>query len=104
MRAWKRGAMSGLVAVVLGAGLSAVTTVGTAGAATATCPLSALKKATKPVEITVWHAMPRSNEETLRIFSTDLPEALERSENQLQVLLRDQCAVRCYSLFHAADS
>ena len=33
------------------------------------CPLSALKKASKPVEITFWHSMPRENETTLQALT-----------------------------------
>jgi sn-glycerol 3-phosphate transport system substrate-binding protein len=40
-------------------------------AQTATCPLSALKKASKPVEITMWHSMPRDNESTLQALTTE---------------------------------
>ena len=70
LRARSSRKLAGLVSSVLvvAAGLIAVAGVGpaTAADATASCPLAALKKAKKPVEITMWHSMPRANEETLQ--------------------------------------
>jgi sn-glycerol 3-phosphate transport system substrate-binding protein len=83
MRAWKRGAISGLAAVLLATGLSAVSTVGAASAATATCPLNALKKASKPVEITMWHWMTVQNETTLQ----KLTDAFNSSQSAVKVKL-----------------
>jgi sn-glycerol 3-phosphate transport system substrate-binding protein len=84
MTAWKRGAISGVAAVLLATGLSVATTG--AGAATATCPLSALKKATKPVEITMWHSMTRANEETLQ----KLTDSFNSSQSDVKVKLVNQ--------------
>lgn len=39
---------------------------GASGGSLPPCPLDALKKASKPVEITFWHSMTRANEETLQ--------------------------------------
>jgi sn-glycerol 3-phosphate transport system substrate-binding protein len=58
---------SGIAAVVAATGLSAVSAVAPAGAANSTsCPLSALKKAATPVQITMWHSMNRANGDTLQ--------------------------------------
>jgi sn-glycerol 3-phosphate transport system substrate-binding protein len=58
-----------------------------AGAATSTsCPLAALKKASKPVEITMWHSMPRQNEATLQ----SLTDAFNASQSDVKVKLVNQ--------------
>ena len=58
----------GVAVATMIAGLVAVTAVtpAPAGAATAKCPLKALAKASKPVEITMWHSLPRGNETALQ--------------------------------------
>ena len=90
MRVRKRGIGVGVATLLMATTLSAVTTVGAvgvAGAATsATCPLGALKKATKPVEITMWHWMPRTNGETLQ----KLTDAFNSSQSAVKVKLVDQ--------------
>jgi sn-glycerol 3-phosphate transport system substrate-binding protein len=86
MRAWRRGAISGLAAVLLATGLSAVASGGPAAAATSTCPLNALKSATKPVQITVWHSMTRENETTLQ----KLTDAFNSSQSDVKVSLVNQ--------------
>ncbi len=86
MRSWKRWAISGLSAALLATGLSAVTAAPGAGAATATCPLSALKKATKPVEITFWHSMNRALGDTL----TKLTDDFNSSQSDVKVNLVNQ--------------
>ena len=86
MRSWKRWAGSGLAIVTLASGLSAVTAVSGAGAASATCPLSALKKATKPVEITMWHSMNRALGTTLQA----LTDAFNSSQSDVKVNLVNQ--------------
>jgi sn-glycerol 3-phosphate transport system substrate-binding protein len=87
MRVGKRGIGAGLAALLLATGLSAVTAVPGAGAASSsTCPLSALKKASKPVEITMWHWMPRVNGETLQ----KLTDAFNASQSDVKVKLVDQ--------------
>ena len=90
MRAWKRGIGVGVATLMIATTLSAVTTVGAvsgAGAATsATCPLGALKKATKPVEITIWHWMPRTNDETLQ----KLTDEFNASQSEVKVKLVNQ--------------
>ncbi|MEX1007097.1 MAG: ABC transporter substrate-binding protein [Acidimicrobiia bacterium] len=53
-----------------------------AGAADS-CPLAALKKAKKPVEITMWHSMGRANEETL----TALADKFNSSQSAVKVTL-----------------
>ena len=86
MRSWKRWAVSGLSAALLATGLSAVTTATGVGAATATCPLSALKKANKPVEITMWHSMNRALGDTL----TKLTDDFNSSQSDVKVNLVNQ--------------
>ena len=51
-----------------------------------TCPLSAAKKASKPVEITMWHWMPRENEATLQ----KLTDAFNSSQSDVKVKLVNQ--------------
>jgi len=55
-------------------------------AASAKCPLGALKKASKPVEITYWHSMSRANGETL----TRLTDAYNASQSAVKVTLVNQ--------------
>ncbi len=87
MRSWKHWAGSGVAVVVLATGLSAVAPVPDAGAANSTkCPLSALKKASKPVQITMWHSMPRANGETLQ----KLTDAFNASQSDVKVTLVNQ--------------
>ncbi|MFM8302837.1 MAG: ABC transporter substrate-binding protein [Actinomycetota bacterium] len=65
----RAGRVPTLVAVVVAAVVVTVATpaVPPAGAATTKCPVRALDKATgKPVEIVMWHSMPRASEETLQ--------------------------------------
>ena len=52
----------------------------------ASCPLAALKKAKKPVEITMWHSMPRANEETLQA----LTDKFNSSQSDVKVTLVNQ--------------
>ena len=51
-----------------------------------TCPLAALKKASKPVEITMWHSMPRENETTLQT----LTDTFNSSQSDVHVKLVNQ--------------
>src|SRR3954463_8262338 len=58
-----------------------------AGAANSTsCPLNALKSAKKPVEITLWHWMPRANETALQ----GLADAFNSSQSDVKVNLINQ--------------
>ena len=87
MRSWKRWAGSGLAVVVLATGLSAVSAAPGAGAATSTsCPLAALKKASKPVEITMWHSMNRALGTTLQTLTDDF----NASQSDVEVKLVNQ--------------
>jgi sn-glycerol 3-phosphate transport system substrate-binding protein len=88
MRSCTRWLGSGLAAVVVATGLSAVSVVAPAGAANSTtCPLDALKSAKgKPVEITMWHSMPRANGETLQ----KLTDAFNSSQTDVKVNLVNQ--------------
>jgi len=87
MRSWKRWASSGIAMVVLTSALVAVTAAPDAGAANSTtCPLNALKKASKPVEITMWHWMTRANETALQ----KLTDAFNSSQSDVKVKLVNQ--------------
>jgi sn-glycerol 3-phosphate transport system substrate-binding protein len=68
--------------LVVGAGLVASTAV-PAAAASSACPLAALKSAKGPVEITMWHSMPRENEATL----TKLTDQFNSSQSKVKVNL-----------------
>jgi len=58
-----------------------------AGAANSTsCPLNALKSAKKPVEITLWHWMPRANETALQ----GLTDTFNSSQSDVKVTLVNQ--------------
>ncbi len=86
-RGWKRGLCAGVVVLSLTVGLAAVTAVPDAGAANSTtCPLAALKKAGKPVEITMWHWMTRANETTLQ----KIVDAFNSSQGDVKVNLVNQ--------------
>lgn len=68
-------AVLGLIATACGGGGDGGTdkAAGGGGATSAlpACPIGSIEKATKPVDITYWHAMPRSNEETLKKLADD---------------------------------
>src|SRR3954463_3981706 len=87
MRGWQRWAGGGLAMVVLATGLSTVVAAPGAGAANSTsCPLTALKKASKPVEITMWHSMNRANGDTLQ----QLVDTFNGSQGDVKVNLVNQ--------------
>ncbi len=69
-----------------------VTAIGPAAAqsSSAKCPVGALKKADKPVEITMWHSMPRANEETLQALVADF----EAAQSDVTVKLVNQTTYR----------
>jgi sn-glycerol 3-phosphate transport system substrate-binding protein len=91
-RHWKRTA--GVAAIVM----VAATTLpaGTASARTHTqgtnqkCPLSALDKAKKPVEITLWHGLTRANEETL----VRITDQFNSSQSDVKVSLVNQTSYK----------
>ena len=84
----KRTAGGVLAAVVAVSTLVATVAVGApaSGAATTKCPLAALKSASKPVEITMWHSMPRENETTLQA----LTDTFNASQSDVKVKLVNQ--------------
>jgi len=87
MRGWQRWAGAGLAAVVPATGPSTVAAAPGAGAANSTsCPLTALKKASKPVEITMWHSMNRANGDTLQ----QLVDTFNGSQGDVKVNLVNQ--------------
>src|SRR5262249_45666539 len=84
VRSRTRWTMATLAAVVASTGLSAVVAVPGAGAQNSTtCPLTALAKASKPVEITMWHWMARENETTLQ----RLVDTFNSSQRDVKVTL-----------------
>jgi sn-glycerol 3-phosphate transport system substrate-binding protein len=69
------------------AGLSAVSAPAAVAASSTKCPLNALKSASsKPVEITMWHSMTRSNEATLQ----QLTDKFNSSQSDVKVNLVNQ--------------
>jgi sn-glycerol 3-phosphate transport system substrate-binding protein len=87
MPLWKRWTVAAVGAVVASTGLSAVIAVPGAGAQNSTtCPLNALTKASKPVQITMWHWMARENETTLQ----KLTDEFNASQSAVKVSLVNQ--------------
>jgi sn-glycerol 3-phosphate transport system substrate-binding protein len=88
MRAWKRWVGIAIATAAATAGLATVVIMPTAaGAATSTsCPLNALNKASKPVEITFWNSMPQQNAATLQ----SLTDAFNSSQSDVKVKLVNQ--------------
>src|SRR3954464_9341392 len=82
------GLVSALVVTACGGGGSDDSSGGGSGGGGSlpTCPLSALDKATKPVNITFWHAMTRANEETLK----QLTDRFNSSQQDVRVKLVNQ--------------
>ena len=79
------------LAVIVAAGVAVgglvVTAAPSAEAQTSTsCPLNALKKAKKPVEITMWHSMPQQNEKALQ----GLADQFNSSQSDVKVNLVNQ--------------
>ncbi len=81
--------MTAGVAFVLASGGSLAAVVATpaaAGAASVSCPLKALAKASKPVQITMWHSLPRANETALQ----KLADQFNASQSDVKVNLVSQ--------------
>jgi ABC-type glycerol-3-phosphate transport system substrate-binding protein len=85
-RTWKRCVSAGVVVASLTVGASAVTAVSAGAANSTTCPLVALQKAGKPVEITMWHWMTRANETTLQ----KIVDGFNSSQRDVKVNLVNQ--------------
>ncbi|MDQ1431687.1 MAG: sn-glycerol 3-phosphate transport system substrate-binding protein [Actinomycetota bacterium] len=85
-RTWKRCVSAGVVVASLTVGASAVTAVSAGAANSTTCPLAALQKAGKPVEITMWHWMTRANETTLQ----KIVDGFNSSQRDVKVNLVNQ--------------
>ncbi len=81
-----RTLIAGLAAALTLGGLATPTGAAPAGGGSAKCPLSALDKADKPVEITLWHSMTRENEATL----VRLTDAFNSSQGDVRVELVNQ--------------
>ena len=87
MRVCRRLTATGVAVVLAVVGLLAVGTAGPAVAAAAPkCPLSALKSASKPVEITMWHSMTEQNLKTLQT----LTDQFNSSQSDVKVKLVSQ--------------
>jgi sn-glycerol 3-phosphate transport system substrate-binding protein len=63
---------------------------GSSSGALAACPVNALAKATKPVQITFWHALTRANEEVLQ----RLTDSFNSSQGDVHVKLVNQVAYK----------
>jgi sn-glycerol 3-phosphate transport system substrate-binding protein len=73
--------------LAMAAGITAVVaTPAVAGAAGPSCPLKALAKASKPVQITMWHSLPRANLEALQ----KLADQFNSSQSDVKVSLVSQ--------------
>lgn len=81
----KRTASLVLTATLIAGGL-AVASAPPADAQNVKCPISALKKASKPVEITFWHSMPQDNEKTLQAVTDEF----NSSQSDVKVNLVNQ--------------
>src|SRR4249920_62089 len=76
-----------VMALLLTASALIVVSAPVAGAANSTsCPLNALKSASKPVDITLWHWMPRANETALQ----GLTDKFNSSQSDVKVSLVNQ--------------
>src|SRR5690348_8668994 len=87
LRAVRRGSRAMLVAAIVGAGaLAPAAFTASPAAAAPACPLSALAKAAKPVQITMWHSMTRENQATLQA----LTDKFNASQTDVHVALVNQ--------------
>jgi sn-glycerol 3-phosphate transport system substrate-binding protein len=84
MLGWRRWAGAGVVAAVAAVGLTTVGAPASDAATSTKCPLTSASS--KPVEITMWHSMTRSNEETLQ----KLTDAFNASQHDVKVNLVNQ--------------
>jgi sn-glycerol 3-phosphate transport system substrate-binding protein len=75
-----------LVLALTAATVVAVQAPGAGAATSTTCPLNALKSASKPVTITLWHWMPRANETALQ----GLVDTFNSSQRDVKVNLVNQ--------------
>src|SRR6478609_7359653 len=73
-----------------GGGSSSSSSGSSGGASAAACPVDALAKATKPVQITFWHALTRANEEVLQ----KLTDQFNASQSEVKVKLVNQVAYK----------
>ena len=86
MRGWRRWAGSGLAAIVVATGLWSIGAPGAGATNSTSCPLDAVKKAAKPIGITMWHSMTRQNEATLQ----QLTDKFNSSQSDVKVSLVNQ--------------
>jgi sn-glycerol 3-phosphate transport system substrate-binding protein len=89
-RALVVGVVGALVLAACGGGGSSGSSGSTDGGAQAACPVGALSKATKPVQITFWHALTRANEEVLQ----KLTDQFNASQSDVKVKLVNQVAYK----------
>ncbi len=80
------GVVGALALAACGGGGSSSGGGGSNASALPACPLSALAKATKPVEVTFWHALTRANEEVLQ----SLTDRFNASQADVKVKLVNQ--------------
>ena len=87
MRVFRRFTATGVATLLVAVGLVAMSgTAPAVAAALPKCPLSALKSATKPVEITMWHSMTEQNLKTLQA----LTDTFNSSQSDVKVKLLSQ--------------
>jgi sn-glycerol 3-phosphate transport system substrate-binding protein len=82
----KLTAIAVLVVSVSVSALALVDVPGAGAANSTSCPLNALKSASKPVELTLWHWMPRANEAALQ----GLVDSFNSSQSDVKVSLVNQ--------------
>jgi sn-glycerol 3-phosphate transport system substrate-binding protein len=79
--------LAAIAVLVVSVATVAVVNAAGAGAANSTsCPLNALKSASKPVQISLWHWMPRANETALQ----GLVDSFNSSQSDVKVSLVNQ--------------
>jgi len=78
--------VAALAATIVATGGLFVSAGAASAAAAGSCPVSALKKAAKPVQITMWHSMPQANEATLK----KLTDQFNSSQSAVKVTLVNQ--------------
>ncbi|MEX2099791.1 MAG: ABC transporter substrate-binding protein [Acidimicrobiia bacterium] len=86
MKVFTRTTASGVAVILAVVGLLAVGGAPAGAAAKVKCPLSALKSATKPVEITMWHSAVEQNLKTLQ----SLTDEFNSSQSDVKVKLVSQ--------------
>src|SRR6266508_3820795 len=90
-----------------GSGAGGTTSTGGSGDAGA-CPVGAIDKAGKPVDITLWHSMTRANEDAFTKFkaglaSGELPDLVQIEDTGLQLMIDSQAVLPAQDCVDAVD-